>query len=757
MRSKKFACIALAVMVSLTLWGCGSNRDTGGSTTTPELSFGTDPVTGYSRVGAGTCIGCHEDFSWSADIVQGYLQGKHVMHSTHNNAGSGDYCLGCHDPIGDGKTIEPALRAFLDANPDLLAAYEAANNGDYPIPPAGLAAIGCENCHGAGGQHYGVGPIPDPNPDYTVCGKCHATLPDSHLGFHQEGNNIITNYENSRHKTASIRNEAVCAKCHTDEGGRLYKDVHTKASLFGQVLPVPTASPIQCRTCHDPHNAGQLLLPEQESHGHVTASAQYATCTTCHQGADTPVVDVIDTTTGAVTQEGLIYHSDRYMRVITDTHWDDPTTAGILEGYTMDFTNEHVCLDCHDVHSVQEINASTPTSTINDQWSLSGHAGRIGEIKQAVAQTYADMVPSQDRTEAQTAAIKAAGTTAVWSGHGWPTDGEAGCQRCHTATGLKNFLNGPDAYYTAMDAFLADQDLATPTGVPNPNDFSYLQGSQQEMLFCWACHAHNDGELRNAGKPMPLQDRNGVIFATIPDIGKATVCVACHGGRGNTQTIIDSSRSSRFQGHHAPVGGSVFNEITHTGYEFAGLDYTNASYLHRTIGLNGDSPESGAGPCVSCHMPGKDHSFDAAEYDATTGALTAIKAQTLCNGCHGSSITPAALIERKAGQADAVAALSDYIYQTNGIVNYLNQNIRTDYATVPLDAYGAFQNFNYMNGEDPCAYVHNSRYARRLIFDSIDFLDNGVLNGTITLDPTLHLNGIVWLGGDAATGVVSRP
>jgi hypothetical protein len=45
---------------------------------------------------------------------------------------------------------------------------------------------------------------------------------------------------------------------------------------------------------------------------------------------------------------------------------------------------------------------------------------------------------------------------------------------------------------------------------------------------------------------------------------------------------------------------------------------------------------------------------------------------------------------------------------------------------------------------EPGAYVHNSQYARRLVFDSIDWIDNNILDGTISITNTTALG---WLGG----------
>jgi len=57
--------------------------------------------------------------------------------------------------------------------------------------------------------------------------------------------------------------------------------------------------------------------------------------------------------------------------------------------------------------------------------------------------------------------------------------------------------------------------------------------------------------------------------------------------------------------------------------------------------------------------------------------------------------------------------------------------------------------------EEPCIYVHNRYYGKRLIFDSIDWMDNGALNGTITI-PAEYPEARTWLNADD-NGVAARP
>lgn len=718
-----------ALIVLVSLWGCSSSGSGGNSAAPDELQ---DEVFSSDLVGAALCINCHRDpgvfddpefGARSRDIVQKYLSGVHVIHSSHINAESGAFCLGCHDPNGDGPLLEPLI-----------------NPAD--VPAEGLAAVTCEVCHGSGSNHWGIGPMPDGTPNYDVCGQCHNdTLPDSHLPFHPEGDNVLGRYLASRHFTAGVINDRICSRCHTDKGARIYRTVETRTGLMNEVEPVDSDEPVQCRTCHNAHGPDSLLREETMELGQVVGSAEYATCTNCHQG-DNAAVQGPDE--GLHTT--LIFHEDRHARVITDSHYDDPATAGMIEGYVVDRLSDRACRDCHNPHDALDMTLPD-TLTLNEQWAESGHAGTIRRIKREAAALYADMVPSMDNTVEQLQGMKEAAAASSWSIYDWDnTDGFGDCQRCHSATGLENFLNDPDGY--ALDG--SENDFSHLTGwARDPAAGAVIPSGQNELLYCWGCHADGVGSLRNGGNSLLLYDRNNQHFATIPDIGKSTVCLACHGGRGNTETMINSPRSSLFQGHGPTRGALVFTAITHIGYEFAGLNYNYGGYFHDQIGLNNDTPESGKGPCVSCHMPEENHTFAAAEYDEN-GTFLAVVDPLFCRTCH---VIEGLLPPLRLGQDEAVELLGAYV--TNNIANYLNTDVAANFDSVPLDAYGAFQNLKYFQDGDPCGYVHNPVYSRRLIFDSIDWLDNGVLDGLISI-PANYPNARLWLFADSNGNAARR-
>lgn len=759
MRVNRIIIAGVAATAMMGFYGCGSNFDSASSTT--ETNATQQKVEALGFVGSNKCIECHEGFTWSSDAVSKYLAGKHVIHSDHVSAASGETCLQCHDPIGDGPLIEGKINA---AN----------------VPAAGLAAVGCENCHGTGKDHWGSGPIPKARPDAATCGQCHDkqwnNIPEAanHIIYHPEGNNIYSEYAAGPHSAApGTHNGSPCSKCHTAEGAKMYKDIHTVEGLV-LIQPVENASPIQCSTCHDPHNPGKLLEAEVTSGRgaslKVVKSAEYATCTNCHQPHDAQIADVngdgvVDITTlpGSTSTDGasggLIYHAARYNRVISSTHYDNPATAGVVEGYIVKANDARACRDCHNVHSAD--------ITINEQWAKSGHGGEILEAKEKA-------VADAGLTDHDTAAVaiyRAAGTTAAANAfvhYDWDSTNDRGdCQKCHSATGLKNYLTNPAGYNKLNNDFshLAGWSKDPVTGSVTPS-------AQNELLFCWGCHSNNQGKLRNPGAIDPAYTFTGVAV-TLPNISGSNVCVVCHAGRGNYDTLVTGSRSSRYEGHHGTAASTIFSKEIHPGYEFkdatgAFLQYdstikTNgatASFKHRDIGtLNADgTPYSvltgTSGPCVGCHMGPTGTAQHEFKLAGLRGGTCGTSADGVAGACH-ATMTEAVLEEESADYQQALTLLNNYLTQAGGYTNYLATNIVTGYNTVEMDAYGAFQNYKYLTDE-PAAYVHNRKYARRLVFDSIDKLDNGVLDGTITINMANFPLAGAWLGANADTGVALR-
>lgn len=353
------------------------------------------------------------------------------------------------------------------------------------------------------------------------------------------------------------------------------------------------------------------------------------------------------------------------------------------------------CRQCHNPHD------TTSLIQYNKDWAESGHG---------------DIAFSNDGDS---------NNNSVNSHYAWLVRNS--CAKCHSTSGYKTVLAG-----------------GTPAVTYKKN----------EAIMCSACHSDYSWKRRDPGAQTLEYTYNSAAI-TLPDVGDSNLCIVCHGGRGNVQ----SARSSRFAGHHAPTGADLYAEYTHLGYEFSGLSYAKKSYFaHDTIGV-----ADGSGPCVSCHMKAANsHTFEVATKNSS-GVITAIKTKAVCDACHTPGtqyeMTAAKLEEESAGYQEAGTLLKAYL--ANTVVNYKNAAItyNSSAEVMPDNEYGAYQN-SLLPSEDPGGYAHNRYYVKRLLFDSIDFLDNGAFDGTITFNAALktaYPEAAAWFGANATTGVATRP
>ncbi len=759
---------------------------------------------GVGYVGSENCVGCHQDptcktchptMDLKTVVVDKYLESGHVIHSGTVDASAGNAgCRStCHDPVGDGRDLE----AFLP--PD-------------DVPALGLAAVTCEACHGAGGRHFGAGPMTDPRPTFEVCGGCHnGTMTAMHEVLRPNGLQIAEKYADSKHAASMERPTLVggttsdvrplCSKCHSDEGAKAYIDVNGgRAALVAAFPndpaspdykpPMEDATPVQCRTCHDAHDPSRLLLADETDPvtNAVVASGQYRTCTNCHQLADAYHGEL----NGRSWSEGAPDYpvgvgTFNPNEIMYDTHFDDPLTDTI-EGYVVDVKGSAPCVGCHNPHEATidlEAEGDVAPPSIHQQWAASAHGGHLLVKKAAAAQ-------AEGTGEADVAAIlagiQAAGVTKTdgpaWVNYDFKAANRQACQRCHTTTGFVNFAADPARYDPARNVFAGT-------------------GKQRELLYCYGCHSSNTGQLRNPGPYDADYDYTSgstlvadVVYA-YPDAEGSNVCMSCHSGRQSGTTIarlqsnngvtIDFANLGFVNPHYLAAGGVLYGGI---GYEYdadgdpATDDYANvAKFKHDIIGIEGAvaGVDTGSGgPCAGCHMDAEEsHSFEPVEKDATTGEVTAVTAE-VCDQCHTPAfdgvMTPDVLNAEKHDFEAALAALEvqltaagfhfypqhpyffsepyveGYVPPTGacGTSNLAVMNWQSGGTTTwtwngtkcvssvgtagtpdtGKPNMGAALNFALLHHELG-AYAHNRYYTRRLIYDSIDWLDNGLMDDTV--------------------------
>jgi hypothetical protein len=616
---------------------------------------------------------------------------------------------------------------------------------------------------------------------------------------------------------------------------------------------------VGCEACHGPGDlhaqgggTGPIAFASRPAGSFGTAStiqvsAQFATCTNCHELLS-PTDPASQTAPATATHDAggsnprvVAAGISANKNSITDTHFARPSdwtsTDGInthhtpadfiaISGYAMEYSDEKACSNCHNPHR---------NATINREWAQSAHADRQGAKED----------PSSS------APLGNGFFSSAWAHYNWSCDGTSTaacggttaspgdrrqCQRCHTTTG---FI----AYANAISAGDADRVTAIRTGLVSL--VTYTAGFKPEMLKCNGCHADNRGTLRNPGPVTANYDfvSGGVTYGqsshTYPDIKGSNVCMACHTGRENGDTIknlvvsgttITSFGNLSFiNSHYLTAGGTIFRV---TGYTFTGRDYANVDfYKHDKIG-SPDAPDTGSnGPCIGCHMSrpngNGNHIFLPVSRvkSGETVTITGI-ASEVCFQCHGPndvlmldlvreqrelfnealeaqkdqlekrgyffadanpyfytlrsnaglvSVTTGSTIVTLQGAAfpaeivgaastpvkDRFRVDSDGLYyavksrdsetqitlqspfagQTvaNAAYTIIGDAVKNWLTAPDTDATGAISGKNNMGAafnfnlfkHDPGAYAHNRYYVKRLLYDSIDWLDDNQLNFSV--------------------------
>jgi len=537
-----------------------------------------------------------------------------------------------------------------------------------------------------------------------------------------------------------------CGQCHDPNGDSAYI---IAAGYIGSVArPV-----VGCEACHGPGSlhansggAGAISLLSgtyaSTSIGSTTVSGQFIMCTNCHELLDSSgtatVTSPVHGLASVVTPTGTQY-------TITDTHfatagdWSTGQNSNDVSGYAMNFADDRVCVNCHNPHKPADINR---------EWARSLHADK--------------------------AALNA------WAHYNWTCDaancgGANGdrttCQRCHTTTGFA-------AYADALGSGNVSLAAAIFAGGPPPlaPPLAYNANFKPEMLECKGCHVNNRGGLRNpraykASYQIPVggfpsgSPINADVSYQYPDIFASNVCMPCHTGRGSGKAIhnlkTDFSNDLGFpDGHYLTAGGTMFKG---TPYEYAGRNYVDpASYKHNQIGTP-TAPNTGSnGPCIGCHMDrpgmGGNHLFE----PIGTNTRTIIVSSEICFNCHaGSSIDFGTVVQNEKDNFEfALEALetqldlvSGFTFTTNypyfSTVKWLSAgDSDTTGNTTGKNNLGAAFNFSLLHHE-PGAYVHNSKYVKRILYDSLDWIDDGQMNYSVgaTLSTTCTSASQPWCTG----------
>jgi hypothetical protein len=670
--------------------------------------------------------------------------------------------------------------------------------------------LGCESCHGGGAQHNGIGPFPytlnSSVPDEKIAERCVMC----HNGVTVFNGKVAPlssspNFQNGNHAnpfSEEEAREAKCSRCHSHEGAVIQgtagytgdKTILDNAA-YEPVLPHDPEhfTHIRCETCHE-HGGNIRQWSTRDAAGNIVVwdpnknfiRDQIDLCTGCHTlttnegvliGSGNILSIAVDATTKVDVPTAPFYHNTRWFRTLPSTHYDQPASiavsGGVIEGYVVRKVTESVknpCFDCHghEYKTNTRALADRPErgGTIFTDWGQSAHAGEL--MKQKVAAAAGLSGAAQVDAVMKAGVIESSGPAWVhydWDNSTGSSADRKACQRCHTSTGVSNFLSNPTTYDPANNSF------THLSGWTNSNKTS----PQNELLYCWGCHSNaGTGQLRDPG-PLTFTYTNNAT-ATYPDVGHSNVCIACHTGRETGDSIknfpatTDFSNRSFINSHYLSGGGTVFEK---TGYTYGDRNYdsTPDGFVHDLLGVSAtgeaaadayiaDNNLSKSGPCAVCHLTSQElgrkssHAFS----PFTKYAEGDVALNPVCVNCHstrgaGSNAKVTWFegtwkLRADAGldALEAQLALDGFVFTPNHPY-FTNKNWLSpgdsDITgnTTGKHNMGAAFNYNLLV-HDPGAVAHNRFYTRRLIYDSIDWIDDNVLNFSVgatlnALDPAL--------------------
>jgi trimeric autotransporter adhesin len=280
---------------------------------------------------------------------------------------------------------------------------------------------------------------------------------------------------------------------------------------------------------------------------------------------------------------------------------------------------------------------------------------------------------------------------APWTNYDFKT--MSGCVQCHTTTGFIAYSTGK---VTAAWGVASDKT--------------------KEVLTCKGCHSNiTTGSVRSVAPVSPYADDSYVN----PNVGMSNICMDCHSGTKNGASITakldahaDFTNMSLVVPHYLAAGGTLYGRA---GYHFSGRTY-NSEATHRNVGSLDAS-----GPCISCHK------------NSTFGHTFKPGVIPLCSNCHGAAFSAAQLDADQVFFANALEVLRAQL-EANGFVYKPTypffSNVNWGSGQAGANTMGAAFNYVLLLSE-PGAYAHDPAYAKQLILDSIDYLDNGQFDDSV--------------------------
>jgi len=375
----------------------------------------------------------------------------------------------------------------------------------------------------------------------------------------------------------------------------------------------------------------------------------------------------------------------------------------------------------------------------------------------------------------------------AWTHYDFKQDNRAACSRCHTSTGYISFVtHGFQVPTAGFSTQATTREVLACDACHSSYDF---KNSIRQLPAFTAGYQNSDGSAKaafpdvgNSNLCIPCHSgrESGQAINAIADFTKADFVnshyLAAAGLMYMQIGFKDFTTASAPANAAAPAKPqfSYGDSYTmYTGYALPAAPAGQVNSAHRRFGtryINGDNhvaPDRGVlsawlpgtmdtgGPCVTCHLNAADSNGALTTNARATSHTLAINENTwnqVCVNCHKAEGPVEEFLEEQSAVFQDALTLARNILLEKYHIKYTT--VFPYFYDLSADAsgktavkdwtrgtknqafgrrmMGACFNLNLLT-RDPAAYAHARTYARRLIYDSIDFLDDGSINMTVGL------------------------
>jgi len=516
-------------------------------------------------------------------------------------------CLQCHNA---GKDL--TMNNDLDTRTIGAVWQNSLHNGDLN----GIRTVHCEDCHGGGEFHWGVGPLAHPVPFADVCLQCHgennpsATPVDglsdmqSFLGTgHANGNNKPDgNYSQIATPVNLAQHIEECSVCHNSNQRFVIDSTGNLLKPDPNNLPTPQ---VACASCHDAHQVGltaNLPLPRVDGSTNVDYRILRKVQVNANGANDAnagawirPIIFWNHSTMGQTTRIG-------------DSPVLTPLPGGPLDANgKRELTVEQLCASCHTVGTYKNSGGATHQPDTYSQWKNSAHGTRSDAPWAEFSADPQAYNPAFKNLSSHTTTypFDMSKKTGNLGGNNYA------CFKCHNGLGSIDWQDNVQG--TAAASVLWGDEPAT-------------------CITCHDPHANVPGQSKNTRKPVVMTNYStafvkilGNVFLDTQPVpgttGNSTICIFCHQGRESGFTLYKTKLApgttitgAFFNPHYLGTAAMLWGA---NGYEYAGQMY----------GVN--AAHQGAN-CATCHMNNPTP-------DNLAGGHTWVRNVNTCNvsTCHG--------------------------------------------------------------------------------------------------------------------------